>query len=344
MKLFDRFKKKVEDLYENISSSATKKEIQAEVVGTIPSAPISNSNSSSSGFISEADKRIALQNYANNFKAEVDKLSRSFNINDFENLNLYISQDDFKNFKKDLYPTDSAKPFVLDFDNRLPPEESERLMKHLIERVELMQSEYDVLKRLDKTSIHLGLKDSLPVDEATLMHRISSWDKIKGTVDLYTPGYKFNTDLAESTIDKYKESLKDNPYIVCSELIKGETALNKIDLDNFVSLKKLKDEFSHSNFDGPIFSNLIKGIDAVTKFEKLDDSFKTERMNSTVYNISSQAEDIRGIISSLKDTGTIPALDKGLDLGTAFAKQYIPKIKDEDLLRPKPDVSKQKII
>jgi hypothetical protein len=382
MGLFDRFKKKAEELYNNISSSIEglmKKDNTIETVSVIPTAPIDTGTNTTTITEKEYIKKIATSLNAidnthdltdipkfpildkgainfdknahltffkdDNYRMSLDGMKELMKIKDLEFLDSERSQKTVQYMKNMSFSLENKSAFINDVEYNAKFDELKDILKQFSNKIQTMRNEHEVLGQLDGASIHLGTKDSLPPDEGTLMHRINTWTKIKNTVDTFGPEYDFYSNNAEYAIMKQKANVQDNNYITCGKLISAEHEVNRLNLDSLNTLKNLKDEFTQHGVNGQTFKQIIEGIKAYKEFDKLDDSFKTPRMQASADNFRAKAEVFCKIADSLQKTGNIPELEKGIDLGPAFNQQITefdkkhPKIKDEGPSRPKVTVS-----
>lgn len=370
MGLFDRFKKKAEELYNDVTSSIQgfmNRNEKVEAVSTIPTAPIDTGTNTTTTAIKETIKEIkpkVIEPEVPKFIAPVvdknahltffkdeaylsslDSLKHLMKSKDLSELESERSQQTIQIIKGTLYSLDDKTSFVNDVEYNVKKDELRDIVKAFSNKIQTMRFEHESLDQLERASMHLGAKDSRSPDEGTLMHRIKSWSQIKERVDRYGNDYDFQSDKVKNAVLGFKEDVKNNPYITCSKLMDGETITNRLDLDNLSTLRNLKNEFSQHNTNGPTFKKMLEGIKAYKDFEKLDDSFKTPRMQETADNFRAKAEVFCKIAESLQKTGNIPALDKGLDLVSAFEKQVAefdkkhPRVNNEGPSRQKSTIS-----
>lgn len=372
MGLFDRFKKKAEEVFNNISSSLEKfikKDEKLETVAVIPTAPIDTTavDTGTKSSISTDKEDLAARSEAinkinsnNHFptdtpnmenlknivkenisvdKVIVDKNSHLTFFKDPEFITHLASMKELMAVRNlDVLETDKSqfvvryiqnkvaelqsKPsFINDVEYNAKLDDLRDISRSFSNKIQTMRDEHDTLEKLHSVNFNLGDKNSLPPDEGTLMHRIRAWDLVKDRVDRFGPSYEFYTDAAQEAIAKNKADVKDNNYIVCARLLDGQHNINRLDLESFTTLRRLKDEFAKHDVNGPTFKKILDGIQAYKEFDKLDDSFKTPRMLESAKNFRAQGEAFCKIVDSLQKTGTIPELDKGLDLVSAFEQQ-----------------------
>lgn len=367
MGLFDRFKKKAEEIYNNISSSLEsliKRDENIEKVSTIPTTPIDTGTNTTTTAVKEkpqetkpatvapivpetpkapvVDKNAHLTFFKNNdYLVTLDSVKELMKSRDFEFLESEESKRKVRLLNNMSSSLEHKSAFINDVEYNVKYDELKGIIKQFSNKIQTMRSEHETLERLDSVGFNLGDKNNLPPDEGTLMHRIQAWEKIKNRVDLFGPEYDFYSSTAESKITFYKDNVKDNNYIVCARVMAGESELNKMNLDSLYTMKKLKYEFEQHNIEGPTFKKMLDSINAYKEFEKLDDSFKTPRMQESAKNFRAQAEAFCKIADSLQKTGTIPELDKGLDLVSAFEQEVekfdrkYPRVNNEKPSTPK---------
>lgn len=388
MGLFDRFKKKAEELYNDVASSIQgfiNRNDKVDTVSTIPTTPAGNStqtaideqikkiinnnnnNAVNLDSIENLPKGIINKDYINHDKKEpIGKITlpEGFkNTHNQEHLDIpktviqkpIIDKDDHLTFfKKPEYISDLAKmkdlmknrdldvleseesqfivrsikgmrnslehksSFINDVEYNAKLEELLNINREYSNKIQTMRNEHNIAEKILDEKMLLKDKDSLPPDEVSLLHRISSWNKIKNTVDNYKDYYEFYSEKDEAVIKQAKSDVEDNKYITCAKLISAELTISRLDLDDYNTLKRLKDEFDKDGINGPTFKKVLEGVAAYREFNKMEDNFKTPRMQGTADSFKELGMEFEKIAVSLKETGTIPQLEKGFDIFRDF--------------------------
>lgn len=403
MGLFDRFKKKAEELYNDVASSIQgfiNRNDKVDTVSTIPTTPVGKStataidehlkkivNNNNNTVNLDLPKDLINKDYINPDKKEpagkiTAPVSEDYkNVHNAVNLDIpktviqkpIIDKNDHLTFfKKPEYISDLAKmkdlmknkdldlleseesqfivrsikgmrnslehksSFVNDVEYNAKLEELIDINRAYSNKIQTMRNEHDIAEKIVGETMLLKDKNSLPLDEGSLLHRISSWNKVKNTVDNYKDHYEFYSEKDEAIIKQAKSDVEDNKYITCAKLISAETTISRLDLNDYHTLQRLKDEFDKDGINAPTFKKVLEGVAAYREFNKMEDNFKTPRMLGTAESFKEQAMELEKIAVSLQQTGSIPQLEKGFDMFKNFEDlESKRQAKNDAPVRPK---------
>jgi hypothetical protein len=402
MGLFDRFKKKAEELYNNVASSIqgiVNRNEKVDTVSTIPTEPVGKSTAIAIGeHLKKIDntynlddieipKHLLEKRYINPDKKQPEGKLTAPISEDFDNIHkidhlvlpkgvikkpIVDKNDHLTFFKKPEYISDLAKmknlmknrdldvleseesqlivraikgirnslehksSFVNDVEYNAKLEELIEINRAYSNKIQTMRNEHDVAEKILGETMLLKDKDSLPLDEGTLLHRISGWNRVKNTVDNYKDHYEFYSEKDEAVIKQAKSDVEDNKYITCAKLISAETTLSRLDLNDYHTLQRIKDEFDKDGLNGPTFKKVLEGVAAYREFTKMEDNFKTPRMLGTAESFKELGMEFEKIAVSLQQTGSIPQLEKGFDMFKNFDDlESKRQVKNDAPVRPK---------
>lgn len=400
MGLFDRFKKKAEELYNDVASSIQgfiNRNDKVDTVSTTPTTPVGKSTATAigehlknvdntynidgleipktliqKGYINpdkkeptgkitmpEGFKNLHNQDHLDIPKTVIKKpnIDKTDHLTFFQNPE-YISdlakmKDLMKNKDLDLLESEESQfivrsikgmrnslehksSFVNDVEYNAKLEELIDINRAYSNKIQTMRNEHDIAEKIVGETMLLKDKNSLPLDEGSLLHRISSWNKVKNTVDNYKDHYEFYSEKDEAIIKQAKSDVEDNKYITCAKLISAETTISRLDLNDYHTLQRLKDQFDKDGINAPTFKKVLEGVAAYREFNKMEDNFKTPRMLGTAESFKELGMEFEKIAVSLQQTGSIPQLEKGFDMFKNFDDlESKRQVKNDAPVRPK---------
>lgn len=362
MGLFDRFKKKAEELYNDVTTSIQgfmNRNDKVDTVSTIPTTPVGKSTSTTIG-----EHLQKIDNTYNTDGLEIPKIVIQKPIIDKDDHLTFFKKTEYINYlakmkdlmkNRDLDVLESEESqfiirsikgiqkslehktsFVNDVEYNAKLEELLDINKAYSNKIQTMRNEHDIAEKIVSETMILKDKNSLPLDEGTLLHRISTWNKIKNTVDNYKDHYEFYSEKDEAVIKQAKSDVEDNKYITCAKLISAETTISRLDLNDYNTLQRLKDEFDKDGINGSTFKKVLEGVAAYREFNKMEDNFKTPRMLGTAESFKELGIEFEKIAVSLKETGSLPQLEKGFDIFRNFDDlESKRQVKNDGPSRPK---------